>query len=199
MIKLQSTGAVATALLCYLLLITCIYSCTRVEGGSAASQSTIDSLQKELRQYKEADSLSAMRLARFDTLDFDYYSHQQWDQLAISHSDNIAVYYPDGGTTIGLNPQHIDALKPMFVFAPDTKISTHPVRVAGGDWTAVIGVMDGTFSQPMPIGGGKTIPPTGRKFKLRMCTVGHWKGGKMIEEYLFWDNAAFMRQIGVGH
>jgi len=161
-------------------------------------QDKIDSLQKELQQYKIADSMNEARLARFDSLDFDYYSNQQWDKLAISHADNIVVYYPDGSTTLGLFPQHIDALKPMFVFAPDTKIRTHPVRVAGGDWTAVIGVMDGTFSRPMQVGGGKTIPPTGKKFKLRMCTVGHWKDGKMIEEHLFWDNAAFMRQIGVG-
>lgn len=175
-----------------------LWSCASRGGSISAMQDKIDSLQKELQQYKIADSMNEARLARFDSLDFDYYSNQQWDKLAISHADNIVVYYPDGSTTLGLFPQHIDALKPMFVFAPDTKIRTHPVRVAGGDWTAVIGVMDGTFSRPMQVGGGKTIPPTGKKFKLRMCTVGHWKDGKMIEEHLFWDNAAFMRQIGVG-
>ena len=189
------------ARICLFLPLTYLFSCTPAGGSSAnaALQTTIDSLQQELQHYKIADSLAAMRLARFDTLDFDYYSNQQWDQLAISHSENIACYYPDGGTTIGLNPQHIDALKPMFVFAPDTRIRTHPVRVAGGDWTAVIGILEGTFTRPMPVGGEKTIPPTGRKFKLRMCTIGHWKGGKMTEEYLFWDNLAFMKQIGVIH
>jgi hypothetical protein len=30
-----------------------------------------------------------------------------------------------------------------------------------------------------------------------MATVGHWKDGLMIEEYLFWDNQAFMKQIGL--
>jgi hypothetical protein len=183
---------------CLLLSLSFLTSCSSGSAGNmTALQEEVDSLRAALKKYTTADSLSTVRLDRFDSLDFDYYSHQQWDKLAISHSENIAVYYPDGGTTIGLDPQHIDALKPMFVFAPDTRISAHPVRVAGGDWTAVIGVMEGTFSQPMPIGGGKTIPPTGRKFKLRMCTVGHWKGGKMTEEYLFWDNAAFMKQIGL--
>lgn len=43
----------------------------------------------------------------------------------------------------------------------------------------------------------KTIPPTGKKFKLNMCTVEHWKGGLMDEEYLFWDNQDFMKQIGL--
>jgi hypothetical protein len=30
-----------------------------------------------------------------------------------------------------------------------------------------------------------------------MCTVGHWKNGLMDEEYLFWDNQEFMKQVGI--
>lgn len=144
------------------------------------------------------DQLLQERLRRFDSLDFQFYSTQQWDSLAISHDENIKVYYPDGTVTTGLFPDHINMLKPMFVFAPDTKITSHPVKFGTGEWTSVIGEMEGTFSKPMPIGNGKSIPPTGKKFKLRMNTVGHWKDGKMIEEYLFWDNQSFMKQIGVG-
>lgn len=155
--------------------------------------------QKELKKYKEEKALTEMRLARFDSLDFDIYSNQDWKDFSISHDKNIKVYYPDGTITEGLYPEHIDALKPMFVFAPDTKIKEHPVRFGSGDWTAVIGVLEGTFSKPMPIGNGKFIQPTGKKFKLSMATIGHWKGGKMIEEYLFWDNQSFMKQIGLAN
>ena len=153
--------------------------------------------KEELTKFKDEEALTQMRLVRFDSLDFDIYTNQKWDEFSISHDKNIKVYYPDGSTTVGLEPEHIDALKPMFVFAPDTKIEQHPVRFGSGDWTAVIGVIEGTFSQPMPIGNGKTIPPTGKKFKLSMATIGHWKGGKMIEEYLFWDNQAMLKQIGL--
>lgn len=152
---------------------------------------------EELKKFRDEQALTEMRLIRFDSLDFDIYSNQKWDQFSISHDENIKVYYPDGSITTGLHPDHIDALTPMFVFAPDTKIKNHPVRFGSGDWTAVIGIMEGTFSQPMPIGNGKFIPPTGKKFKLSMATIGHWKDGKMIEEYLFWDNQTFMRQIGL--
>ena len=85
----------------------------------------------------------------------------------------------------------------MFVFAPDTKIKTHPVKFGTGDWTAVIGELEGTFTEPMPIAAGKSIPPTGKKFKLKMATIGHWDGTKMTEEYLFYDNLSFMKQIGL--
>ena len=143
------------------------------------------------------DHLTQERLRRFDSLDFQFYSNQQWDSFAISHDPNIKVYYPDGTVTTGLFPQHIDMLTPLFGFAPDTKIKSHPVKFGSGDWTAVIGEMEGTFSKPMDIGNGKTIPPTGKKFKLSMSTIAHWKDGKIIEEYLHWDNQSMMKQIGL--
>jgi predicted ester cyclase len=143
------------------------------------------------------DRLTQERLRRFDSLDFQYYNNQQWDSFAISHADNIKVYYPDGTVTTGLNPEHINMLTPLFAFAPDTKITKHPVSFGSGDWTAVIGEMEGTFSKPMDMGNGKVIQPTGKKFKLSMSTIAHWKDGKMVEEYLHWDNYAMMKQIGV--
>lgn len=150
----------------------------------------------ELAHYRAAEKMAKAHLAKFDTLDFDVFTNQKWDRLKESHAADIAVYWPDGHATHGIE-KHIEDLKNMFVYAPDTRIKQHPVRIANGEWTSVIGVMEGTFTQPMPIGEGKTIAPTGKPFKLTMCTVGHWKGGVMDEEYLFWDNATFMKQIGL--
>jgi len=62
----------------------------------------------------------------------------------------------------------------MFVYAPNTQIKEHPIRFGSGNMTCVIGVMTGTFTKPMPIGDGKFIQPTGKSFKLPMCTVGIW-------------------------
>lgn len=151
----------------------------------------------DLVRFRAAQKIAAQHLATFDTLDFDVYTNQKWDRLKESHAMDILVHYPDGHTTKGI-PAHIEELKPMFVFAPDTRIQQHPVKIAqGGDWTSVIGVMEGTFTKPMPIGAGKFIQPTGKAFKLMMCTVGHWVNGVMDEEYLFWDNQGFMKQIGL--
>lgn len=150
-----------------------------------------------LEKYQTAEKMAKEHLVKFDTLDFDVYSTQSWDRLTESHTPDILVHYPDGHTTKGLKA-HIEELKPMFVFAPDTTIKVHPVKIAQGEWTSVIGVMTGTFTKPMPIGNGKFIQPTGKPFKLTMCTVGHWVNGLMDEEFLFWDNASFMQQIGVG-
>jgi hypothetical protein len=172
-------------------------SCASNSGNEAAMQSTIDSLRNALKEFSDEKAMTEMRLARFDSLDFDFYSNQDWKNFNISHADNIMVYYPDGNTTEGLYPQHIDMLTPMFAFAPDTKIKKHPVRFGSNDWTCVIGEMEGTFSKPMPVGNGKTIQPTNKSFKLSMATIGQWKDGKMVAEHLFWDNQSFMKQIGL--
>jgi len=124
---------------------------------------------KLARYEAEAQSVKA-HIVTFDELDFDVFTHQKWDRLHESHSKDVLVHWPDGHTTQGIE-RHIEDLKAMFVYAPDTK--------------------------PMPTADGKSIAPTGKPFKLAMCTVGHWKGGVMDEEYLFWDNQAYMKQIGL--
>lgn len=135
-------------------------------------------------------------LATFDDLDFNVYTGAHWDQFHRSHAENIVVHYPDGSTTTGL-PAHLDRLRPQFEFAPDTRIQVHPIRIAQGDMTAVTGVMEGTFTQPMRLPNGQTIQPNGRAFTLEMVTIGRWENGVMVEEWLYWDNQTFMQQIGL--
>lgn len=164
----------------------------------ASSQSTMTTTdaQTELEKYKIAERLASEHIKTFDNLDFDVFTNQKWERLKESHSENVIVHWPDGHQTEGIE-RHIEDLKSMFVYAPDTRIQEHPVRIASGEWTSVIGVMEGTFTEPMPLPDGSSIPPTGKAFKLVMCTVSHWKDGVMDEEYLFWDNQTFMKQIGL--
>ncbi len=150
----------------------------------------------EPAQIKAEREQQERNLANFDDLDFNVYSNQKWDQLSKSHAADIVVHWPGGRTTTGIAP-HIEDLKKQFVFAPDTRIKTHPIKIAQGNYTAVTGVMEGTFSKPMPTPEGKTIAPTNKPFKLDMVTIGRWENGVMKEEWLFWDNQAFMQQIGL--
>ena len=136
-------------------------------------------------------------LRTFDELDFEVFSNQNWGRLSESHAADIVVTWPDGHETKGIE-KHIEDLKAMFVYAPDTSIKVHPIKFGSEDYTSVIGVMTGTFTKPMPIGDGKFVQPTGKKFSINMCTVGHWKDGVMIEEWLFWDSATYMKQMGIG-
>jgi len=167
-------------------------------NSSNVSQSEIDSLRNQINQLTANDATLAKNLASFDTLDYTVFTNQEWTRLHETHAKDIKVYWPDGHMTEGLE-KHIEDLKMLFVYAPDTRIRQHPIRFGSGNMTAVTGVFEGTFTKPMPIGNGKFIQPTGKAFKMPMCTIGIWKAdGTMSEEHLFWDNQTYMNQIGLG-
>lgn len=165
-------------------------------GAAAPAPASNETTAAKL--WQEEQKGVEQHLATFDDLDFNVFSGQRWDDLHKSHSQDVVVHWPDGHTTNGID-KHIEDLKAMFVWAPDTRIRVHPIKVGQKDWTGVVGVIEGTFTQPMPVGEGKTLPPTGKAYKLHMATFSHWtKEGPMDEEYLFWDNKEFMKQIGLG-
>ncbi len=138
------------------------------------------------------------RLGVLDNMDFVVWSDQQWDKIPESHADNVVAVFPDGRVTKGIG-HHIEDMKQMFTWAPDAKIREHPVKFGQGNWTVLIGVMEGSFTKPMMMPGMKPVAPTGKHFKVPMATYSHWnKDGKMDLEYVFWDNASWMKQIGVG-
>jgi predicted ester cyclase len=143
-----------------------------------------------------ADAQGAQHIETFDTLDFVVFSTQQLDRLHESHAEDIIVSWPDGHDTQGIET-HTHDLQQLFVHAPDTRIEIHPIRIASGEWTAVTGIMTGTFTEPMTLPDGTVIQPTGRTFNLPMATFGHWTDGRMDHEWLYWDNQTYMRQLGL--
>jgi hypothetical protein len=198
----MKTKTIAVRAITALVLITgvaALNSCTTKSGNVSVRQSEIDSLRNEIKVMASGNTELAKNLVTFDTLDYTVFSNQEWVRFHESHSKDIKVNWPDGHFTVGLE-RHIQDLTAMFVYAPDTRIKQHPVRFgsSNGEWTAVTGIMEGTFSKPMPLGNGKFIQPTGKSFKLPMCTIGHWVNGIMNEEYLFWDNQTYMNQLGLG-
>jgi len=153
-------------------------------------------------------------LVRFDQLDFDAFSKQDWTLFNQIHCGDVKVVLPDGHETRGIK-QHQSDMAALFVGTPDLRVSAHPVsfsasewvsttpdartsaaRLKRGRWTATTIVMEGTFTKPWPM-GGKVIPPTGNKLKLTAVTFARWENGCIAEEQLFWDNAAYMQQLGI--
>ena len=166
------------------------------QPASNADTNNVDSLKKIAMQLAASNDTISSHLKTFDELDFDVFSNQKWDRLNESHAKDIKVFWPDGHVAVGIET-HIEDLKKLFVHAPDTRIKEHPIKFGSGNYTLVTGVFEGTFTQPMPIGNGKFIQPTGKAFKMPMATVGIWENGVMIEEHLFWDNQTYAKQIGL--
>jgi hypothetical protein len=176
--------------------LSILQSCGQSSSSTSSTTDNIDSLKKIALQLVASNDTITSHLKTFDELDFDVFSNQQWDRLKESHAENIKVFWPDGHVTEGINV-HIEDLKKLFVYAPDTRIKEHPIKFGSGNYTLVTGVFEGTFTKPMPIGNGKFIQPTGKAFKMPMATVGMWENGVMKEEHLFWDNQTYAKQIGL--
>src|SRR3990172_919436 len=140
--------------------------------GTASAQSTAEHPTTPPPAHERQAPAVERNLKTFDVLDFDVFSNQKWDRLQESHAKDIVVIWPDGHETKGID-KHIEDLKALFVFAPDITIKVHPIRFGSGTWTAVTGVMTGTFSRPMPTPDGKTIAPNGKRFAIGMATIGH--------------------------
>src|SRR5260370_31253764 len=100
----------------------------RMGAVAARASDARDQLAKSLAEKK----LVAGHIARFDELDFDVFTNQKWDRLHESHAKDIIVHWPDGHQTRGIE-KHIDDLKAMFVYAPDTRIQLHPITFRSGD------------------------------------------------------------------
>ncbi len=50
---------------------------------------------------------------------------------------------------------------------------------------------------PLKQPDGSVIEPTGKSFDVLYSTAAKWRDGRIIEEYLFYDNGTFLKQIGL--
>jgi|SRR6476469_7318026 predicted ester cyclase len=164
-------------------------------AGCAASISFAHA-ETDQERYQAAERLAVEHIALYRTADFDVFTNQKWHRIQESHANDVVVHWPDGRQTRGIQA-HIDDLRAMFVYAPDSRIRQHAVEFATQEWSSIVGILEGTFTQHMPTPDGKTIPPTGKPFKVVFSAVDHWKDGLIDEEFLFWDNLTFMRQVGL--
>lgn len=110
-------------------------------------------------------------LDRFDKLDFEAWNNKNWTLFREIHSPDVLVVDFDGKVTKGIE-QHVKWANESLTSAPST-ITSHPIKIGVGDWTAVTGNITGTMLS------------TGETFNSSMVTIAHWKDGRIAEEYLF--------------
>src|SRR5208337_4579439 len=145
----RGVGLVAVVIFGLIILSTFAGS-SNESGYSPEMQAKIDEMKRELKKYTDDRATVEKNLETFAMLDFVVFSNQEWVRMHESHSKDVKVNWPDGHHTNGID-RHIEDLKALFVYAPDTKIKVHPIRFGSGEFTCVTGIMTGTFTKPMPI------------------------------------------------
>jgi predicted ester cyclase len=141
--------------------------------------------------------LEQYNMMLFQTAD-DAWNAQDMETFSNRHSEDVVVYVPAAPAQYGMAAHREFALNSFKAF-PDQRVQNRPYKAffAGGDWVCSIARYTGTMTGPMIGPDGTEIPPTGKSFDVDFCTVGHWKNGQMVEEYLFYDVVTFMQQIGL--
>jgi hypothetical protein len=181
----------------FVLIVITIAGCIRDNGNIGQISIHIDTHHDQIGNLPKNNPDAANNLKMVDTLDNVVFSKKEWIQLHEDHAQDIKVYWPDGHITKGIE-KHIEDIKAMFLFAPDVRIKQLPVNVGSGNMTIISEIFEGTFTKPMPIGNGKFIQPTGKAFKIPVCSIGIWnQDGSLSEEHMFWDNNSIMNEIGL--
>lgn len=107
-------------------------------------------------------------LERFDKLDFEGWNNRNWTLFSDIHGQDVMVSDFNGNVTKGLD-NHLNWAKSLVAVQPDSKIVSHPIKIAAGNWTVVTGTLPGNIT---------------------MITLAHWEDGKISEEHLFWQMPA---------
>lgn len=121
------SSSVCMILLLLALFVSPVFSGSPKDGGySPEMQAKIEEVKQELKKFTDERATVKKNLKTFDELDFVVFSNQDWTRLHESHSKDVKVNWPDGHSTYGIE-KHIEDLKALFVYSPDTSIKVHPI------------------------------------------------------------------------
>jgi len=180
----------------FALFLVNLTGCTSATD-TAKLQARIDELQAQVDAHKAERAATAKHLEIFDELDLIAFNKRDMTRIKQIHSDNVKVYNPDGTITKGMSPHHAEELQFLFDTF-DFVVTDHIVGFGYGDWTAGISISEGKWVKPITMPDGTVLQPTGKKVRIKIATIARWKNNRIAEEYLFWDNADWNRQVGLG-
>jgi hypothetical protein len=139
---------------------------------------------------------NAQRMLQTD----DAWNARDWDAFDRLHDPECVVYWPgrEADPTHGGEDHRAEAIAFCNAF-PDNRVKNDPYDVlfGEGDFTCFVTRFTGTFTAPFELPDGSVIEPTGRSFDLLYSTAAKWRDGRIVEEYLFYDNGSFLAQVGL--
>jgi outer membrane murein-binding lipoprotein Lpp len=177
-----------------ILMVSILSSCSNEQNGKLRAE--VDRLQAQVDAHEAERAATARHLEIFDELDLVAFNNRDMKRIREIHAEKVKVYNPDGSITEPMDP-HAEELQFLFDTF-DFKVAEHIVGFGHGEWTAGISVSKGKWIKPITLPDGTVLEPTGKPVSVKIATIARWEDGRIAEEYLFWDNADWNRQIGLG-
>jgi SnoaL-like polyketide cyclase len=119
------------------------------------------------------------------------------DRSAITHSHARGT----GDEAVNANPRRARSPSGGRALLPSVPRqegqAPYDLLFGDDDCTCFVTRFTGTFAGPLELPDGTVIQPTGKSFDVFFSTTARWRMGKIVEEYLFYDSATFMKQIGL--
>jgi len=139
---------------------------------------------------------NAKRMQRVD----EAWNGRDWDAFDALHDPECVVHWPgrEADPTHG-GPDHRAESIAFCAAFPDNRVHNEPYDIlfGEGDFTCFVTRFTGTFTAPLEQPDGTVIEPTGKSFDVLFSTTAKWREGRIVEEFLFWDNGTFLGQIGL--
>jgi predicted ester cyclase len=88
-------------------------------------------------------------------------------------------------------------LQGLFTAIPDFKVKVISADPIGNHMLAEQWVISGTWEKPFPDGPLAGKKPTGKSFTVPGATFLKWHGDKIVSDTQYFDQMAFLTQIGV--
>jgi hypothetical protein len=152
---------------------------TQPEALQDMATSTTSSSSNQTEIVVAQTPVEQANLDRFDRLDFEAWNNRNWTLFEDLHSPDVLVVDFTGNTTRGFD-QHLQWAMAAISAQPESRVLSHPIKIAAGDWTVGTGTLPGN---------------------LTMVTIAHWEDGRIAEEYLFLQGPPapmMMNQTGAG-
>lgn len=161
-------------------------------------QRQIKSLTAKLEKYRAEEANVKRNLALMRATD-EAMNARNWQAMAATHSHDVLVNSPDSPKPTTNRDDHMAVVKSFVNAFPDHKIELpYKILIGSGDSLCAVHENGGTFTQPWILpGNAGVIPPNGKRYTMRMVTVGKVKNGKLVEEMIIYDMASMMRQLGL--
>jgi ketosteroid isomerase-like protein len=117
------------------------------------------------------------------------------DELRACYADDATLVAPDAGEIKGIDAivEYLGSFLQAFPDGSFEEIAKHET----GDTAIDEGYFSGTHTGPLQLSPGESIPPTGKRVRLRECDVATVRDGRVKSHRFYFDQTEFGQQLGL--